>query len=147
MRFGQNMAVGLQGRGMGKFLAVVGLILAAIDYFDLTHRAEAFAVSLRNRLTISSNRRHAFNEGIEKRFPLFKWFALPEFIFFAGMGLTFLLGGTDNPVALTIGAVVFIGYFLYKGGVYVMSYSVIILHLLSIPKKGIVLTLGLVLAV
>jgi hypothetical protein len=132
---------------MGLFLAIVGLLLTAIDFFDLTHRAEAFAVGLRNRLTIANNRRYAFNEGIEKRFPLVKWFALPELIFIVGLCLTFLLGGTGNPVALTIGAIVFIGYFLYKGGVYILAYSVLFLHALSVPKKGIVATLGLVLAV
>lgn len=125
---------------MALVFALIGLVLAAMDFFSLTERCESAAVCLRDRIT-------GVFDALAERFgdSGFRLIGTAAAITVVGsfVAILALPGEAGGIVAAVLFASMFGLIFLQ----FFLTVTVLGLHLLSLPRKGIVGSLGLLLAI
>jgi hypothetical protein len=140
-----------------KLVSLIGLLLAALDYFDLTHRLEAAARRISVGLWSAYGRywHYIYHSTETDRTGFGKFLAdlgggLWKLVMIAVLFGTFVLGREamqDSPLYRLIAMVLMPTVLLLLLSPLLLMALAWALHLLAMPRKGIVATVGLLLAV
>lgn len=126
---------------MGLVLALLGLVMSAIDFFSFTEKCERAALCLKDSLKVRKRQADALLDSM-LRYLAYLCAVVLIAALLAGLAV-FIKGSASQGIYLMVvfaGCVVAIWAQLFLGIV------VGVLHILSMPRKGIVGSLGLLLA-
>ncbi|MBP6012312.1 MAG: hypothetical protein KBA31_08810 [Alphaproteobacteria bacterium] len=125
---------------MALMLALIGLFLAAMDFFSLTERCERAAVCLRDRIT-------GVFDALAERFGDSGFRLIGTAGAIAVVGSFIAILALPREAGGIVAAVLFASVFALIFLQVFLAAAVFSLHLLSLPRKGIVGSLGLLLAI
>ena len=134
---------------MGLALAFLGLLLAAIDFFSLSERCERAAQCLKDQLAGAQPGVDRMIDGSSPRGPSMRhYFGYVAVVSLCVLVVSIVAISTLDGMALAVVmiAVMVIAFIAITAQLF-LGMAVGLLHLLSLPRKGIIVSVGLLIAV